>query len=318
MLLTGLASVSPPFTALRILPHLIPNPSSSPSSKSSFSATAIFFSGIREIGRSVRALAMAENSVTQLQKVIVSNRHGERLVGLLHDTGSKEVVVLCHGFTSNKGEKTMVNLAMALESEGISAFRFDFSGNGESDGSFQYGNYMKEAEDLYAVVKHLIGLKRVVSAIVGHSKGGNVVLLYASKYHDVPTVLNLSGRYKLDRGIEERLGEKFLERIKKDGYIDVKNKTGVILYRVTEESLMDRLNTNMHEACLRIDRDCRVLTVHGSADEIIPVEDANEFSKIIPNHKLLIIEGADHCYTSHQAELASAVLDFIKSAVSSV
>lgn len=56
----------------------------------------------------------------------------------------------------------------------------------------------------------------------------------------------------------------------------------------------------------------RVFTVHGSADEIIPVEDALEFSKIIPNHRLDIIEGADHCYSSHQAELHSIVVPIIK------
>jgi len=28
-------------------------------------------------------------------------------------------------------------------------------------------------------------------------------------------------------------------------------------YRVTLESLMDRLDTNMHEACLQIDKECR-------------------------------------------------------------
>lgn len=56
----------------------------------------------------------------------------------------------------------------------------------------------------------------------------------------------------------------------------------------------------------------RVLTIHGSADGIIPAEDATEFAKIIPNHKLEIIEGANHGYTSHQAELASVVVPFIK------
>ncbi|KAL9250645.1 hypothetical protein AKJ16_DCAP00958 [Drosera capensis] len=268
--------------------------------------------------RCARSPAMAETSVIEPQKVFVSNKRGERLAGLLHDTGSKEVVVLCHGFRSNKAQKTLVNLSVALNNEGISAFRFDFTGNGESDGSFQYGNYMEELEDLSAVVNHLTGLSRVVSAILGHSKGGNDVLLYASKYHDIPTVINVSGRYKLDRGIEERLGQKFLERIKQDGYIDVKNKAGEVLYRVTEESLMERLNTNMHEACLSIDKDCRVLTVHGSADEVISVEDAYEFSKIIPNHKLVIIEGADHGYNSHQAELVAVVLDFIKACPSKI
>ena len=60
---------------------------------------------------------------------------------------------------------------------------------------------------------------------------------------------------------------------------------------------------------------CRVLTVHGSADETIPVEDALEFAKIIPNHKLHIVEGADHNYTSHQTELASVVLSYLKAAL---
>ena len=55
-----------------------------------------------------------------------------------------------------------------------------------------------------------------------------------------------------------------------------------------------------------------MLTVHGSVDEIIPVEDALEFANIIPNHNLSIIEGADHSYTSHQVELASIVVNYIK------
>jgi hypothetical protein len=53
--------------------------------------------------------------------------------------------------------------------------------------------------------------------------GGVIVLLYASKYHDVKTVVNLSGRYNLQAGIEERLGKDYLERIRKEGSIDVRS-----------------------------------------------------------------------------------------------
>ncbi|XP_021715105.1 mycophenolic acid acyl-glucuronide esterase, mitochondrial-like [Chenopodium quinoa] len=257
---------------------------------------------------------MSLNPANELQKLFVINDQSEKLVGLLHDTGSKEVVILCHGFTGRKENKNMVNISGALEKEGISAYRFDFSGNGESDGTFAYGNYMKEVEDIRAVVKHFNGVNRSVSAIVGHSKGGDVVLLYASKYHDIRTVVNLSGRYDLKKGIAERLGEDFMETIEKNGYMDVEcQNTGNVLYRVTKESLMERLNTDMHEAALKIDKNCRVLTVHGTADEIIPVEDAYEFSKIMPNHKLHIIEGANHSFTEHQDELVPVVIDFIKS-----
>jgi dienelactone hydrolase len=53
--------------------------------------------------------------------------------------------------------------------------------------------------------------------------GGGVVLLYASKYHDVKAVVSLSGRYDMKAGIEERLGNDYMKRIKEDGFIDVKS-----------------------------------------------------------------------------------------------
>ncbi|KAL3625358.1 hypothetical protein CASFOL_030812 [Castilleja foliolosa] len=274
------------------------------------------------------------------QKITVQNKRGEKLVGVLHETGSPKLVVLCHGFCSTKEFNIMVNLGAALENEGISSFRFDFSGNGcatylslkvkrfdrivpcrleltcrESEGSFHFGNYSSEAEDLRSVVEYFKGLKRSTVAVIGHSKGGDVVLLYASKYHDIPAVVNISGRYDLKRGLEERLGKDFLEKLKKDGYIDIKNKSGEVDYRVTDESMTERLNTNMHKACLSIDQRCRVFIVHGSADEVIPVEDGHEFAKIIPNNRLQIVEGANHCYTSHQDELVATVLPFIKECV---
>lgn len=55
------------------------------------------------------------------------------------------------------------------------------------------------------------------------------MLLYASKYHDIPIIVNISGRFALERGIEGRLGKNFMRRINKDGYIDVKNRKGLSL-----------------------------------------------------------------------------------------
>ncbi|XP_016477139.2 putative uncharacterized protein YDL057W isoform X1 [Nicotiana tabacum] len=246
------------------------------------------------------------------RRVTVHSSHGEELVGVLHETNSLELVIICHGFKSSKDRIPMANLAAALEKEGISAFRFDFAGNGESEGSFQYGNYRREADDLRAVVEHFHEEKRFIAAIVGHSKGGNAVLLYASRYKDVQTVINISGRFNLERGIEGRLGRDFKEKIKQDGFIDVINRKGRLEYRVTEESLMDRLTTDTRGACQSIPKSCRVLTIHGTMDEMVPVEDAMEFAKNVPNHKLHIIEGADHEFTMHQDELASLVVAFVK------
>lgn len=58
--------------------------------------------------------------------------------------------------------------------------------------------------------------------------GGSVVLLYASKYHDIGAIVNVCGRYDLKSGLERRLGQNFMEKLKKDGYIDVLTKTGFV------------------------------------------------------------------------------------------
>ncbi|KAK7265380.1 hypothetical protein RJT34_32999 [Clitoria ternatea] len=254
----------------------------------------------------------AENPSFQQQKVIIESKDGNKLVGILHESGTEEIVILCHGLRASKENFIMTNLAAALENAGISSFRFDFTGNGESEGSFGFGCYWREVDDLHAVVQHFHDANRKIIAIVGHSKGANVSLLYASKYHDVKTIVNLSASHDLKVGLEFRLGKDFTERIKKEGFIEVKTESGSVDYRVTEETLKDRITIDMHEECLQIDKECRVLTVHGNADTIIPAKAAHEFAKILPNHKLRIIEGADHVFTDHQTELSTAVVNFIK------
>ncbi|KAH1100787.1 hypothetical protein AAZX31_13G088100 [Glycine max] len=166
-------------------------------------------------------MAQAAQNPTRQQKVIITNKYGNKLVGILHESGTKEIVILCHGLRSTKEDDIIINLAAALENAGVNSFRFDFTGNGESEGSFEFGHYWREVDDLHDVVQHLHRENPKVIAIIGHSKGGSVVLLYASKHHDIKTVVNLSGRYDLKAGLEERLGKDYLERIRKDRFIDV-------------------------------------------------------------------------------------------------
>ena len=56
----------------------------------------------------------------------------------------------------------------------------------------------------------------------------------------------------------------------------------------------------------------RVLPVNGSDDSVVRADEALDFEKVIPNHKLHIIEGADHRFSEHRDDLASIVLSFIK------
>ncbi|KAK6912822.1 hypothetical protein RJ641_022423 [Dillenia turbinata] len=80
---------------------------------------------------------------------------------------------------------------------------------------------------------------------------------------------------------------------------------GKFEYHDTKESLMDLLTTDSRAASLLISKNCRVLTIHGFMDYIKPFNDAFEFAKLIHNHTLHIIQGADHKHTLHQEELVA-------------
>lgn len=150
---------------------------------------------------------MADPNTKPVQELTVMNKRGLKLKGLLVESSptSKEVCVLCHGFRSSKQSGTLSRLSEALVEAGVSTFRFDFAGNGESEGEFAYGNYWHEVEDLRAVVEFLTSQGLRVVCVAGHSKGGNCVVLYASRYHDVPCVINISGRFALEKGQSDGL-----------------------------------------------------------------------------------------------------------------
>ena len=52
--------------------------------------------------------------------------------------------MVCHGYRNTKDSFTPTMVARAIRSSGRTIVRFDFSGNGNSEGEFQFGNYRKE------------------------------------------------------------------------------------------------------------------------------------------------------------------------------
>lgn len=86
--------------------------------------------------------------------LLPQNHRGEKLIGTLTepDTQTSQnpstpapkppVVILAHGYMSTRNSELLVRLATALtNSFQLSSLRFDFSGNGDSEGQFRYGQY---------------------------------------------------------------------------------------------------------------------------------------------------------------------------------
>ena len=196
------------------------------------------------------------------------------------------------------------------EVSGISAvFRFDFTGCGQSEGEFDYGGYRKQVADIGSAVAAVRARGYAVHALIGHSMGGNSVLLYAASHpNDIPAIVNINCRYQMTRGLP--FGPDQLTALQQHGFFDWKPRgTTLDTVRVTQETINERLSLDMD--CVRkiASRDesgqyrVRVLTVHGNNDTVVPVQDAHRFAELINNHTLRTLDDCDHNYTTQQAKL---------------
>ncbi len=127
-----------------------------------------------------------------MNRVIIKNSKKEKLVGILHKCKgkSKGLIILSHGFRGFKELPLMKTLSELFTTLGFDAFRFDFSGNGESEGLFGHSGLIKEKNDLLSVIKHFKEYKNII--LFGHSMGGAVSIISASKYKRVRAVIVLS------------------------------------------------------------------------------------------------------------------------------
>ncbi|WIA12355.1 hypothetical protein OEZ85_012405 [Tetradesmus obliquus] len=200
---------------------------------------------------------------------------------------------------------------------GYNSFRFDFSGNGDSEGAFRFANYWGEVAEIHAAKQHLQQHEgQAVIGLLGHSKAGGEVVLYASSYDDIPLVVNVAGRFWMDRGVTMRFGEDVFERAaaapvempaqRDDGH--------TFTWLLTKEDLDERMNLDMAAAAAGIKRS-KVLTIHGTADSVIPIDDGRQMAESIAGSSLVEVEGADHNFRASEQvlqQLIAAVLGFLQ------
>lgn len=118
----------------------------------------------------------------RIMQISMVNRAGHTLRGFATLPDSEEkapCVLLLHGFTGNasgyKGLNTRI--ARCLAGAGIGCVRFDFYGNGESDGEFEdctFTGLYEDTEDMFAWMgqQDFADPKRLY--LSGHSMGGYV------------------------------------------------------------------------------------------------------------------------------------------------
>lgn len=248
----------------------------------------------------------------QERELTFVNAQGERLVGWLLDAGSKEVVILAHGYIANATHCRFPALARALAEAGISSYRFDHAmaikSRSERRGPFRMGNHEEEVADYVAAAAALRTLGREVLCLLGHSKGGINVLLYASRYDDIPLIVDLSGRFKVRDGVLQRFGSDIFERLAREGAVPCNQ--GGFQWTLTEQDCRARADLDMEAAARSVSPSVRVLVLHGRQDTTIPYQESELATSLIPNARLALIDG-DHNYTK-PADGAAMIAEVVK------
>lgn len=257
------------------------------------------------VSRTLRGI-VAATDMSEEQSLEFRNSKGERVSGLL-TTGkdaSNDVVVLCHGYTSNKNSCRFAEIAKSLATAGLSSFRFDHPcavfGDSERFGDFRMGNHADEVDDIHCAIEYLRQQNFRVVCLLGHSKGGTNVIKYAADFGDVPLVINLAGRFKPMNGLEKRFGKSILERLQKEGPIEKKEPWGVWTMRY--EDFIERATLPMEEYAkiIREAGKVNLLCIHGRDDATISYEES-EHCASIAGAQCIIIETGDHNFTNNQS-----------------
>ncbi|CAF0715910.1 unnamed protein product [Adineta steineri] len=262
---------------------------------------------------------------------VISPRRQHKLSCIFHrkkspyidDENREHIIILCHGYMSNKNGVFLPQLSREISASSTKQFhsvRFDFHGYGESTGrdDWDYGGYEDEArDDLRSIVEYLRNenKKYFIRALIGHSRSGTTVLLYASYYDDIPLIVNVAGRYRLERGITERFSKAQLDELEKNGSFTLNTiKDGS--FRITKQAIERRKNVDLDQ--IKNIRNAKILNIWGDKDDVIPGDDIYSFDDQLKNTKkteMIIVPDADHCFKGKEKELINIIQSWIQQSI---
>ena len=223
-----------------------------------------------------------------------TNAAGHRIAARLdRPTGVPRAYALfAHCFTCDKSSLGAVRIAHALTAEGIAVLRFDFTGLGESEGSFGESDFGNNIEDLVAAAEFLRGEGSAPSLLIGHSLGGAAVLATAEMIPEVKAVAVIGAPFSVAHVAHLFTGH--LEAIARDGQAEV--RIGGRPFTVSRR-LVDGLQ-NQDQAARIAGLRRALLVMHSPVDQIVGIDNAGKIFEAAKHPKSFVsLDDADHLLT---------------------
>ena len=223
--------------------------------------------------------------------------------------GDGDLVVLLHGWGQNI--EMMQPLVRGLKNKKV--LIIDLPGFGKSSEP----NYVWSIEDYADFVNKIVNnLGYNKCSIIGHSFGGKIGLVYASKY-DVDKLILLASPYKVEIK-KESLKLKVLKKVKKFpilnkavefakkhmGSTDYRNASGIM-----RDILVKHVNNDITESVKKIK--CPVLIIWGDNDVTVDKSNAYELESLIKDAGVVILPGTHYAYLENINQVIRIIKNFI-------
>jgi uncharacterized protein len=225
---------------------------------------------------------------------------------------AKPVVVFIHGFKGFKDWGTFNLIADEFARQDFVFIKLNLSHNGTTPEhphdfvdleAFGHNNFITELEDLGALLNHLEGGESDIDpaemdlnrlALIGHSRGGGLVLLKAAEEPRVKAVVT----WAAINNLEQRWPQSFLDEWKEKGVAHIPNaRTGQqmpLYYQLVENFKENKERLDIPTAVNRLQQP--LLVIHGTGDETLPSTMAHELASWKKGSELLILPKASHTF----------------------
>ena len=222
------------------------------------------------------------------------------------------LVILMHGFMSNKALQPLKGIAKALEVEGIASLRFDFDGHGRSEGRFQDMTVLTEIADAKAVWAYAESLDFVSKiALLGQSQGGVVAGMLAGELgaSEVAALVQLSPAAVLK--------DDALSGVLMGKHYDPSNPPetlSVLFHKVGRGYFKVARTLPIYETSAKYDGP--VCLIHGTDDRIVPYRYSEQYDAVYKDSVLHLLEGENHILSRQRGKVIVLSVEFLKDKLS--
>ena len=274
------------------------------------------------LGVSLAIILLATNANAAPRKTEIDGASGKLSILLdvppARETAKGPVVILCHGFTSWKGEPLLMTVSNAAIKAGFPVVRFDFNGHGESGGDFSKMTVSSEVDDLRRVMEW-VGKQPWGGyfLLVGHSQGGVVVGMACGLYNNIKSAVLLAPAGVLvDDSKSGRIFDARIDPANPPETIPLFGGTRLLggCY-VRDAQKLPLYETVAKAGSLGVRSLC---VIHGNADGVVPYSYGKRFtdaasSAAIPcKAEFHLLYGADHGFSRREQEVADLTVFLLK------